>query len=187
VSPTRRTAAAYSSPNNDRRPRDRRTQSVSNADGVGAEDQIKRETKNQVGSDPRIFGWTFPLERNAEVIVGSPRYPASPAGMPVPEAQFKTVRHVGRILKADACSTVGEVNDGARERRPVHEDFGVLREPGAPDGSAVVHGAWTCWRKSCLSKPGTRSIVSSLVNSSVHRHQVLLASKSIEKDRVKSR
>jgi hypothetical protein len=68
-----------------------------------------------------------PLERDAELIFGSPRHAASPVRMPISETQFETIRHVARIREPDAGPTIGEVDDGAGDRRAVREDLGVFQ------------------------------------------------------------
>ena len=80
------------------------------------------------------------LERDPKLIFGPPCNPASPESMPISETQFEPIRHVARVREPDAGPTIGEVDNGARDRRAAREDLGVLQEPGAPDGSALVHG-----------------------------------------------
>jgi hypothetical protein len=80
------------------------------------------------------------LERDAELIFSPPRHSASPVCMPMSETQIETIWHVARIRDLDTGPTIGEVDNGAGDRRAGCEDFGVLQEPGAPDGSALVHG-----------------------------------------------
>lgn len=81
-----------------------------------------------------------PLERDAELIFGPPRHPASPVSMPISETQFEAIWHVARVRDLDAGPTIGEIDNGAGDRRAGCKDFGVLQEPGAPDGSTLVHG-----------------------------------------------
>jgi hypothetical protein len=61
--------------------------------------------------------------------------------MPISETQFETVRNVARVREPDGGSPIGEVDNGAGDRLAGCEDFGVLQESGAPDGSALVHGS----------------------------------------------
>jgi hypothetical protein len=100
------------------------------------------------GSDRRAV---TPVEGDAELIFSPPRYAASPVCMPISETQFETIRHIARVRKLNAGPTIGEVNNGARNRRAVCEDFGVLHEPGATDGSALMHGLACRW-EACLSR-----------------------------------
>jgi hypothetical protein len=129
---------------------------------------LKRQSKSDRAREPTdldSFGsgqWAValrsaPLEGDAELIFSPPRHPASPVCMPVSETQFETIRHVARVNELDARPTIGEVDNGARDRRPVCEDFGVFQKPGAPDGSALVHGLACRCKRVCRGQTRVRS------------------------------
>jgi hypothetical protein len=100
----------------------------------------------------------IPLERDAELILGPPRYPASPVCMPISETQFETIRNAERVGELYAGPTIGEVDDGAGDRRAVCENFGVLQKSGAPDGSALVHGLACRWEARLPGQACVRSL-----------------------------
>jgi hypothetical protein len=116
---------------------------------------LRAKTLGSLGSDWRAVA---PVEGDAELIFGPPRHSASPVCMPISETQFETIWNVVRVHELDAGATIREVDNGARNRRAICEDFGVLQKPGAPDGSALVHGL-ICWWV------GVRSDARSIVHS----------------------
>jgi hypothetical protein len=132
------------------------------------------------GSDWRVV---TPVEGDAELVIGPPRHSASAVCMPISETQFETIRDVARVHEFDAGPTISEVDNGARDRRAVREDFGALQNPGAPNASALMHGLACRWEARLLGQD-TRSMVSF---SSALKAQVLPACKSIQQERVNSR